>query len=115
MEWIANLRVSEDALDSTFYIHVFLGPFKSDPAFWSVDPNLVGTHSVFKSFPETDEKHNRTITGTIPLTRALRRDADAGEVDLKDEKAVEAYLTQNLHWRVTNVCPPRLSFPLNEP
>ncbi len=109
IEWIANLRVAQEALDSTFYIHVFLGDFAPNPASWSIDPNLVGTHSVFKPFPGTDKKRDRIITGTVPLTKALRRDADAGKVDIKDEKAVEAYLTQNLHWRVTNVMSPPFS------
>ena len=44
-----------------------------------------------------------------PSTRspinARRRDGNAGKVYLKDEKAIEADLTQNLGWSVNNVCP----------
>lgn len=107
-EWIANVRVAQDALRTTFYIYVFLGNFTDDPALWSTDPNLVGTHSVFNSIAaQGDSKKNRIITGTIPLTEALRRDQAAGKLDIKDEKVVEDYLTKNLYWRVSNVC----SFP----
>lgn len=106
-EWIANVRVAQNALQTTFYINLFLGNFTDDPALWSTDPNLVGTQSVFNSIAaQGDSKKNRIITGTIPLTKALRRDYEAGKVDIKDEKAVEDYLTKNLYWRVSSVCPP---------
>lgn len=108
-EWIANVRVAQNALQTTFYINLFLGNFTDDPALWSTDPNLVGTQSVFNSIAaQGDSKKNRIITGTVPLTKALRRDYEAGKVDIKDEKAVEDYLTKNLYWRVSSVCPPRL-------
>lgn len=104
-EWIVNVRVAQDALPNTFYIYIFLENFTDDPALWSADPNLVGTHSVFNSIAaQGDSKKNRITTGTIPLTNALRRNHEAGKVDIKDEKAVEAYLTKNLVWRVSNVC-----------
>ena len=102
-EWITNIRVAQNALESTFHIHVFLGNFTTDPTCWPRDPNLVGSQSVFNSFPGTTKKRDLIITGTVPLTKALRRDADAGKVDLNDELAVVAYLKQNLHWRITNV------------
>lgn len=102
-EWIANLRVAQDALDSTFFIYVFLGDFKEDAACWSYDPNLVGKHGVFNSSPDPAKRHDLIVTGTIPLTRTLRRRAAEGKLDLKDEKCVTDYLKANLHWRVTNV------------
>lgn len=111
-EWIANVRVAQNALQTTFYINLFLGNFTDDPALWSTDPNLVGTQSVFNSIAaQGDSKKNRIITGTVPLTKALRRDCEAGKVDIKDEKAVEDYLTKNLYWRVSSVCPPPDSYP----
>lgn len=105
-EWISNVRVAQDALPTTFYIYMFLGNYIENPALWSTDPNLVGTHSVFNSIAaQGDSKKNRIITGTIPLTEALRRDHEAGKVDINDEKAVEDYLTKSLFWRVSNVRP----------
>ena len=103
-EWIANLRVAQDALVNTFFIYVFLGDFSTDSACWSFDPNLVGMHTVFNSSPDPTKRHNLIVTGTIPLTKTLRRHAADGKVNLKDEKAVKDYLKAALHWRVTTVC-----------
>lgn len=100
-EWISNIRVSQNALPGTFYIHIFLGDFTPDPTCWPLDKNLVGTHTVFTKFDGATS--DIIVTGTIPLTQALQRDADAGKFDMTEDKHVEDYLTKNLHWRVTNV------------
>lgn len=105
-EYIANIRVSKYALSSSFFIHIFLGDFSSDPSSWTTDPNLVGTHTIFTSArlpANCDSCKNVTVTGTIPLTMALVHRVEAGQLDGKDVQAVEHYLTQNLHWRVTLV------------
>lgn len=112
-EWISNLRVAQDGLGSTFFIYVFLGDFKADAASWSSDPNLVGMHTIFNSSPNPTRRRNLIVTGTIPLTNALRRRAADGKLlhrraadgklNLNDENAVKDYLKANLHWRVTNV------------
>lgn len=104
-EWICNVRVAQDALPRTFNIHFFFGNPSDDPALWSTDPNLVGTHSVFNSIAwQGDSKKDRIITGTVPITKALIQEHEAGKVDIKDEKCVEEYLGKNLYWRVSNVC-----------
>lgn len=104
-EWICNVRVAQDALPRTFNIHFFFGNPSDDPALWSTDPNLVGTHSVFNSIAsQGDSKKDRIITGTVPITKALVQEHEAGKVDIKDEKGVEEYLGKNLYWRVSNVC-----------
>ena len=106
-EWITNIRVAKDALQSAFFIHIFLGDFHPDPSCWSFEPNLVGSHAVFTPFTNAsaalNEDHHVIVTGTIPLTRTLNLQADQGLVDLSDEKEVESYLRKNLHWRVTRM------------
>ena len=105
-EWITNIRVAKDALQTAFFIHIFLGDFNEDPRTWSFDKNLVGTHTIFTPYAQISQidKNNPGITtGTIPLTRALRLAEEKGEVDVNDEKCVEDYLKKNLHWRVTRV------------
>lgn len=117
-EWICNVRVASDALPRTFNIHFFFGNPSDDPALWYTDPNLVGTHSVFNSIAtQGDSKKDRIITGTVPITKALSQKHEAGKVDIKNEKAVEDYLSKNLSWRVTNVCSssPTTPFPPNSP
>lgn len=115
-EWICNVRVAQDALPRTFSIHFFFGNPSDDPALWSTDPNLVGTHSVFNSIAsQGDSKKDRIMTGTVPITKALVQDYEAGKVDIKDEKAVEEYLSKNLSWRVSNVCSSSPTLPPTPP
>lgn len=106
-EWITNLRVEKMALQSAFFIHIFLGDFNPDPSCWSFEPNLVGSHAVFTPFTNAstalDSGASSIVTGTIPLTRTLQAHADDGKIDLDDCTAVEKYLRKNLHWRVTRM------------
>jgi len=106
-EWITNIRVEKMALQTAFFIHIFLGDFNPDPARWSFEPNLVGSHAVFTPFSKAttalSSGASSIITGTIPLTRTLQLQANAGKVNLQDDEAVQAYLRKNLHWRVTRM------------
>lgn len=103
-EWIANIQAEKYALTKSFFVHVFLGPFKDDPSTWSFEPNLVGTHCVFAKLSSSSSSAadpNQLVTGTIPLTSALLDDITQGLLkSLKDED-VEPYLKSNLHYRIT--------------
>ena len=67
----------------------------------------MGSHAVFTPFTNAstalDSGASSIVTGTIPLTRTLQAHADDGKVDLEDCDAVERYLRENLHWRVTRM------------
>lgn len=103
-EWLCNIRVAKDAMEQTFFIHIFLGDFNPDPKSWSFEPNLVGTHSIITPYVmKRDPNKSTIVTGQIPLTRALRADQQKGLVDMGNETATKDYLTNNLHWRVTTV------------
>ncbi|KAL8738305.1 MAG: hypothetical protein Q9181_000894 [Wetmoreana brouardii] len=103
-EWLSNIRVAKDAVEQTFFIHIFLGDFNPDPKSWSFEPNLVGTHSIITPYVmKRDPNQSTIVTGQIPLTRALRADQQKGLVDLGNETATKDYLTKNLHWRVTTM------------
>lgn len=103
-EWIANIRVAKDAVHEAFFIHAFVGDFNPDPHTWSTEANLVGTHSIVTPYVTTSDPEKRAIvTGTIPLTKALRKHAHDGSFKLEDIASVKAYLTKNLHWRITRV------------
>lgn len=106
-EWITNIRVEKMALQSAFFIHIFLGDFNPDPACWTFEPNLVGAHAVFTPFTNAssalDSGASSIVTGTIPLTRTLSGQANKGLVNLDCTEEVEAYLRKNLHWRVTRM------------
>ncbi|KAL8704173.1 MAG: hypothetical protein Q9201_002671 [Fulgogasparrea decipioides] len=103
-EWLSNIRVAKDAMEQTFFIHIFLGDFNPDPKSWSFEPNLVGTHSIITPYVmKRDPNQSTIVTGQIPLTRALRADEQNGLVDLGNETGTKDYLTKNLHWRVTTM------------
>ncbi len=106
-EWITNIRVAQMALDSTFSIFVFLGNFSSDPHQWFTEVNLVGYHTVFKPFSsEAQPNISLIVAGTVPLTKYLNENAKAAGYNTANTTAVEAYLTNSLHWRIAKVCPP---------
>ncbi|KAI4129108.1 MAG: hypothetical protein LQ338_002406 [Usnochroma carphineum] len=103
-EWLTNIRVAKDALEQTFFIHIFVGDFNPDPKTWSFEPNLVGTHAVITPYVmKRDPAQSTIVTGQIPLTRALRVDEQNGLVDMGNEEGTKNYLTKNLHWRVTTM------------
>ncbi|KAI4186648.1 MAG: hypothetical protein LQ348_004192 [Seirophora lacunosa] len=103
-EWLTNIRVAKDALEQTFFIHIFLGDFNPDPKTWSMERNLVGTHAIMTPYVmKRDPLQSTIVTGQIPLTRTLRADEQRGLLDMKNEGKTKDYLTRHLHWRVTTM------------
>ncbi|CAD6439069.1 1e1b8ba9-904a-47e5-873c-05ef1d1af1bd [Sclerotinia trifoliorum] len=103
-EWIANIQAKKFALSKSFFVHVFLGPFKDEPSSWSFEPNLVGTHCVFAKLSSSGAvaaDPNQLVTGTIPLTSALLDDISQGLLHSLNDEDVEPYLKKNLHYRIT--------------
>ena len=45
-EWIANIQVKKYALNTPFFVLLFLGTISPDPESWLSDPNLVGSHFI---------------------------------------------------------------------
>lgn len=107
-EWIANIRVKKNALNSPFFVHIFLGTFNPDPVSWSFDLNLVGSHFIYvKGFsaildsPCNNCGPDQMVSGTIPLTHAIMNQIAAGNLNSLDPEDVDSYLAQNLKYRVT--------------
>jgi tyrosinase len=104
-EWIANIQVKKNALAEPFFIHIFIGPFKTDdPASWSFEPNLVGSHFVFtkainSTCPSCDP--NQLVTATIPLNSALLDEVHHGKLPSMQPRDVEPFLMQHLKYRIT--------------
>jgi tyrosinase len=104
-EWVANIRVKKSALDAPFFIHIFLGDFNNDPASWSFESNLVGTHCVFTKASMGSSNcscdPDQIVTATIPLTEAmLAKIANKELASLGPEDAV-LYVADNLKYRIT--------------
>jgi tyrosinase len=99
-EWIVNLKADKHALNGSFFVHIFLGDFGSDPTAWSFEPNLVSSWAVLDKF-NTANTPNKPVTGTIPLTGTLSKLVLGNKLKSLDPDDVEPYLTANLKYRVT--------------
>jgi tyrosinase len=105
-EWIANMRVQKFALSGSFFVHIFLGDFNPDPAQWSFDPNLVGTHCFFTASKDCIKCRNLgslQVSGSIPMTTALLAAIEGGKLKSLEPVDVEPFLKKELHWRITLV------------
>lgn len=102
-EWVANIHAEKQALNSTFFIDLFLGDLPIDTTTWAYAPNLVGTMSVFASpggaMAGMDMSGGHT-SGTIPLTSALTEKIASGELASLEIQDVEPYLLKNLHYGI---------------
>ncbi|KAL1906323.1 hypothetical protein Sste5344_007922 [Sporothrix stenoceras] len=102
-EWVANIHAKKQALNSTFFIDLFLGEVPIDTTTWSYTSNLVGTMSVFASpggaMAGMDMSAGHT-SGTIPLTSALAQKVGSGELASLEPQDVEPYLLKNLHYGI---------------
>ncbi|CAK7275259.1 hypothetical protein SEPCBS119000_006603 [Sporothrix epigloea] len=102
-EWVANIRTQKQALNTTFYIHLFVGERPTDATTWAYASNLIGTMSVFAApgGSGASMRMNAVHTsGTIPLTSALVQQVARGELANLEPIAVEPYLLQNLHYGI---------------
>lgn len=110
-EFIANIVSEKFALNGSYAVYVFLGPYnENDPSCWGTQPNLVGTHAIFAAAPGDPAgngqmaKSGIRVTGSMPLTSMLISKARSGELGSMRPQAVEDYLADNLRWRVRMVC-----------
>ncbi|KAK0618206.1 hypothetical protein B0T17DRAFT_509756 [Bombardia bombarda] len=101
-EWIANIRVKQQALDGPFSIHLFMGKAPADPRNWQSAPNHVGTMGVFASDDDDSgmDMGHLTISGTIPLTSSLIRNMGAGGLSSLEPRDAENYLKRNLRAQI---------------
>ena len=116
--WQVFLRVRNFALIGTWAVHIFLGEVPADSADWFLSENRVGSVSMLSTLdPDSCENclsqaaSDQLVTGSVPLTNPLQ-DRD---IDVNDEAAVIAYLTENLSWRVAKVCHYLNYTPANSP
>ncbi|KAK6525138.1 hypothetical protein TWF694_005284 [Orbilia ellipsospora] len=96
-EWIADIKVNNDALNGTFSVHAFLGAFSTDTTAWPTDKSLVGTHVVFTA---VGGGMSDLVSGTVPLTSALLNKVVTGELENLKPETVVPYLQNNLSLRV---------------
>ncbi|KAL8693817.1 MAG: hypothetical protein Q9218_001417 [Villophora microphyllina] len=107
VQWFANIRIDKSDTASPFFVHLFLGSPPVDPATWSFDPTLIGSHPVVDTSLLRSGDSELPMYGQIPLDHALLA---AGDRDLAPEKIVPL-LTSRLSWRLqdTNDSPLNIS------
>jgi tyrosinase len=96
-EWMANIRVDKQALGGPFFVHLFLDSVPDDSEDWAFAESLVGTMSVFAA-PKMSKMDMRGlhITGTVPLTAALKDMVLKDELRSLDKDDIEPHLRQHL-------------------
>ncbi|KAH9909002.1 hypothetical protein F4778DRAFT_207554 [Xylariomycetidae sp. FL2044] len=99
-EWIANIRVNKQAMNSPLSIYLFLGAAPDDSSSWQLAPNLVGTFGVFANLGRGSATHNPPIAGTIPLTSALVQMVTLGQLASLQADDVRPFLESELTLRV---------------
>ncbi|KIJ53633.1 hypothetical protein M422DRAFT_222298 [Sphaerobolus stellatus SS14] len=108
LEWFIDITAEKYAVGKGYSVHIFLGEISSEPSKWGLDPNRVGSHSVFANNIEKtgcdkcrrDRKQGIVVAGTVYLTDALW--ARFGAHDLSPERIVP-FLGKELKWRVQKV------------
>jgi tyrosinase len=103
-EYACEITMPVNPFGSTYSVAVFLGDFDPNPFSWPTEPNYVGSHASLPVYGGLNIKN--VCTATIPLTDALLRKYQDGELDSLDKNTIEAYLRKNLHWRVQAACNP---------
>jgi tyrosinase len=120
--YTANINSRKFAFNGSYAIYVFLGHVADeDAAAWPLSSKLVGTQGVFTgmtmpsapslspaSTDGTQDSNeavggNVMVTGTVPLTNALLKHIQTGDLASLEINDVRAFLRKNLQWRIGKV------------
>ena len=102
-EWSVQIQVSKfDLNGSRFMIRLFLGDVPEDSSVWATSSACVGSFAVLPPphASATGGLPNVVAYDEVSLVQALEEYGYNGE----DESAVVPFLTENLVWRIQNVC-----------
>lgn len=101
-QYTANIATQRFALDGSYNIFVFLGNFSSDASTWPFDQALVGSYGIFSTKGMTGMSGNHSVSGTVPLTRALTNKVATGTLSDLTVENVARYLQSNMQWRIAD-------------
>jgi tyrosinase len=118
----ANINSRKFAFNGSYAIYIFLGTVADeDAAAWPLASNLVGTQGIFTGMTapiaassisaSTDGTQDTNgapgedvmVTGTVPLTNALLKHVQMGDLASLEIDDVRAFLRKNLQWRIGKV------------
>lgn len=102
-EWLANIRVRKFAMNASFFIHVFLGPFNPDPSTWTSEPNLIASHSFFLKPTDNSSNNELMVSATIPLTKALQENIETDALRSLQPEDVIDLVKRSFAYRLTTM------------
>ncbi|KIW71471.1 hypothetical protein PV04_03631 [Phialophora macrospora] len=104
--WYIDMEVERLALNGSFDIHYFTGPFGGDPTKYLIEKELAGVTNVFTAPIEACDNCGRNleqallVTGTTDITPILLDYIKIGQLQSLDASDVVAFLKNGLKWRV---------------
>lgn len=104
LDWFVRVRSGRFALSMTYTILLFLGEPPESESEYRTSPNLVGYHTIFVSSradlcANCQTQANNIDEGFVNLNGRLK----SLDYISKSEEEAEAYLKENLKWRVQKV------------
>ena len=103
LDWFVRIRAGRHALGSNYTVLIYLGEPPLSPDDWRSSPNLAGSHTILSgSFGGVD---GEITEGFVHLNKLL---TERGLLSNTEEE-VEAYLKENIEWRVLKVSEAMLS------
>lgn len=102
--WYIRVRAGRFALGTSYTILLFIGAVPDQQSEWREAPTLVGFHSIFSS------RHQQQCGNCVAQNDAVNEgvvhiDDKLEELGLtgKSDDEIEAYLKEELHWRIQKV------------
>lgn len=93
-EWTARIEFNKFELNSSFFVHLFLGPPPNNPREWQTSPNLVGSQYAYVT---GGGGGGGLEEGFVHLNHAIVQHSGSPSLE---PSVVEPYLTRALQWRV---------------
>lgn len=114
-QYHANIRIRKPSSESGSRVFVFLGPTMAattgsvyDATLWMRNASFVGFTGFQTMGYGSDALSVGDANGVVALTDALEDRLRSGELSSLDEDTVAQYLYENMSWRITTVCQPRI-------
>jgi tyrosinase len=104
-EWYVRIRSKRFEVGVSYTVLIFLGEPPASPSQWRTSPNLAGVHAEFvnshtEGCPNCNVQRDMVTEGFVSITESLKRRG----FEHRPEAEVDAYLKENIHWRIQKVC-----------
>lgn len=97
LDWFVRIRAGRHGLGSNYTVLIYLGEPPLSPDDWRSSPNLAGSHTILSG--GFGGEAGEITEGFVHLNKKL---TECGVLPNAEEE-VEAYLKENIEWRVLKV------------